>query len=179
MLKPQRSKTMCRYWVLMVLVLSLLDGAVSAQSNQQEKLDHPDGSRGIQVGAGSTTDGRRYHSAWEEVHMQKLRVQVFGIRSMATAPARIRASIIRTASAAWLWGNGSSRRARFGACTTRTGLRVGRTISLASRMVPRASTTTSPLADLRMSVLDLLSLGYRCVERVPSSKTTHLVLARS
>ena len=27
--------------------------------------------------------------------------------------------------------------------------------------------------------LDLLSLGYRCVERVPSSKTTHLVLARS
>jgi dihydrofolate reductase len=27
--------------------------------------------------------------------------------------------------------------------------------------------------------LDLLSLGYRCVERVPSTKTTHLVLARS
>lgn len=27
--------------------------------------------------------------------------------------------------------------------------------------------------------LDLLSLGYRCVDRVPSSKTTHLVLARS
>ena len=27
--------------------------------------------------------------------------------------------------------------------------------------------------------LDLLSLGYRCVERVPSPKTTHLVLARS
>ena len=29
------------------------------------------------------------------------------------------------------------------------------------------------------SGLDLLSLGYRCVERVPSAKTTHLVLARS
>ncbi len=27
--------------------------------------------------------------------------------------------------------------------------------------------------------LDLLSLGYRCVERVPSSKTTHIVLTRS
>ncbi len=27
--------------------------------------------------------------------------------------------------------------------------------------------------------LDLPSLGYRCVDRVPSSKTTHLVLARS
>lgn len=27
--------------------------------------------------------------------------------------------------------------------------------------------------------LDLASLGYRCVERVPSSKTTHLALARS
>jgi len=27
--------------------------------------------------------------------------------------------------------------------------------------------------------LDLISLGYRCVERVPSSRTTHLVLARS
>jgi len=27
--------------------------------------------------------------------------------------------------------------------------------------------------------LNLLSLGYRCVERVPSAKTTHLVLARS
>ena len=27
--------------------------------------------------------------------------------------------------------------------------------------------------------LDLIPLGYRCVERVPSSKTTHLVLARS
>jgi dihydrofolate reductase len=27
--------------------------------------------------------------------------------------------------------------------------------------------------------LDLLSLGYRCVERVPSSKTTHVVLAKS
>ncbi|MGB7436484.1 MAG: dihydrofolate reductase family protein [Candidatus Acidiferrum sp.] len=27
--------------------------------------------------------------------------------------------------------------------------------------------------------LDLLSLGYRCVNHVPSSKTTHLVLARS
>ena len=27
--------------------------------------------------------------------------------------------------------------------------------------------------------LDLLSLGYRCVDRVPSSKTTHLLLARS
>jgi hypothetical protein len=53
---------MCRYWVLMVLVLSLLDGAVSAQSNQQENLDHSDGTQGIQVGAGSTTDGRRYHS---------------------------------------------------------------------------------------------------------------------
>src|SRR5215472_1539721 len=26
--------------------------------------------------------------------------------------------------------------------------------------------------------LDLLSLGYRCVERVPSTKTTHVVLAR-
>jgi hypothetical protein len=51
-----------RYWVLMVLALSLLDGAVSAQSDQQEKLDPPDGSQGIQVGAGSTTDGRRYHS---------------------------------------------------------------------------------------------------------------------
>jgi hypothetical protein len=46
----------------MVLVLSLLDGAISAQSNQQEKLDHSDGSQGIEVGAGSTTDGRRYHS---------------------------------------------------------------------------------------------------------------------
>jgi len=53
---------MCRYWVLMVLVLSLLDGAVSAQSNQQEKLDHSDGSQGIQVGAGCMTDGNRYHS---------------------------------------------------------------------------------------------------------------------
>jgi hypothetical protein len=52
----------CRYWVLMVLVLSLLDGAVSAQSNQQEKLDPLDGSQGIQVTAGLTTDGRRYHS---------------------------------------------------------------------------------------------------------------------
>src|SRR5260370_40268011 len=62
MLKPRRSKTMRRYWVLMVLVLSLLDGAVSAQSNQQEKLDHSDGKQGIRVGAGSTTDGRRYHS---------------------------------------------------------------------------------------------------------------------
>jgi len=27
--------------------------------------------------------------------------------------------------------------------------------------------------------LDLLSLGYRCVERVPSSRTTHIVLTRS
>jgi dihydrofolate reductase len=27
--------------------------------------------------------------------------------------------------------------------------------------------------------IDLLSLGYRCFERVPSTKTTHLVLARS
>lgn len=27
--------------------------------------------------------------------------------------------------------------------------------------------------------LDLASLGYRCVERVPSAKATHLVLARS
>lgn len=27
--------------------------------------------------------------------------------------------------------------------------------------------------------LDLPSLGYRCVERVPSTKTTHVVLARS
>jgi dihydrofolate reductase len=27
--------------------------------------------------------------------------------------------------------------------------------------------------------LDLLSLGYRCVERVPSSRTTHVVLTRS
>jgi dihydrofolate reductase len=27
--------------------------------------------------------------------------------------------------------------------------------------------------------LDLPSLGYRCVERVPSAKTTHLILARS
>ena len=27
--------------------------------------------------------------------------------------------------------------------------------------------------------LDLSSLGYRCIERVPSAKTTHLVLARS
>ena len=54
---------MCRCcWVLMVLVLSLLYGTVSAQSNQQERLDHSDGSQGIQVGAGSTTDGRRYHS---------------------------------------------------------------------------------------------------------------------
>lgn len=53
---------MCRYWVLVVLALSLLDGTASAQSSQQEKLDHSDGSQGIQVGAGSTTDGRRYHS---------------------------------------------------------------------------------------------------------------------
>jgi len=52
----------CRYWVPMVLVLSLLDGAVSAQSNQREKLDPSDGSQGIQVTAGFTTDGRRYHS---------------------------------------------------------------------------------------------------------------------
>jgi hypothetical protein len=52
----------CRYWVLMVLVLSLLDGAVSAQGNQQEKLDPSDGSQETQVAAGSTTDGRRYHS---------------------------------------------------------------------------------------------------------------------
>lgn len=27
--------------------------------------------------------------------------------------------------------------------------------------------------------LDLLSLGFRCVERLPSAKTTHFVLARS
>jgi hypothetical protein len=60
--EARRSKTMCRYWVLMILVLSLLDGTVSAQNNQQEKLDPSDESQGIQVGAGSTTDGRRYHS---------------------------------------------------------------------------------------------------------------------
>ena len=53
---------MRRNWVLLVLMLSLLDGAVSAQSNQQEGLDHAEGSQGIQVGAGSTTDGKRYHS---------------------------------------------------------------------------------------------------------------------
>ena len=62
MLKPRRSKTVCRYWVLIVLVLSLLDHAVSAQSNQQEKLDHSDASQGKQVAAGSTTDGNRYQS---------------------------------------------------------------------------------------------------------------------
>jgi hypothetical protein len=52
---------MCRYWVLIVFVLSLLDGAVSAQSNQQENPTS-DGGQEIKVGAGSMTDGRRYHS---------------------------------------------------------------------------------------------------------------------
>lgn len=52
---------MCRYWVLVALGLFLLDGAISAQSNEQEKLDHSDGGQEIQVGAGRT-DGSRYHS---------------------------------------------------------------------------------------------------------------------
>jgi hypothetical protein len=57
---------MCRCWFLIVLALSLLDVAVSAQTNQQEKLDPSDGSQGIQVAAGSTTDGRKYHSDYFE-----------------------------------------------------------------------------------------------------------------
>jgi hypothetical protein len=50
----------------MVLVLSLLDVAVPAQTNQREKPNPSDGNQGIRVAAGSTTDGRKYHSDYFE-----------------------------------------------------------------------------------------------------------------
>lgn len=62
-----------------------------------------------------------------------------------------------------------------GAATVRDYLRAG--------MVDELHLAQSPVllgsGESLFTGLDLLSLGYRCVERVPSSKTTHLVLARS
>ena len=62
-----------------------------------------------------------------------------------------------------------------GAATVRAYLRAGRVDELHLAQSPVLLGSGESL----FPGLDLLSLGYRCVERVPSSKTTHLVLARS
>jgi dihydrofolate reductase len=54
---------------------------------------------------------------------------------------------------------------------------------LRARLVDEMHLAQSPVllgsGESLFTGLDLLSLGYRCVERVPSTKTTHVVLARS
>jgi len=62
-----------------------------------------------------------------------------------------------------------------GAATVRAYLREGLVDELHLAQSPVLLGSGEPL----FTGLDLLSLGYRCVERVPSSKTTHLVLTRS
>ena len=61
-----------------------------------------------------------------------------------------------------------------GAATVRAYLRAG--------LVDELHLAQSPVllgsGESLFTGLDLLSLGYHCVERVPSSKTTHVVLAR-
>src|SRR5277367_6184689 len=70
---------------------------------------------------------------------------------------------------------GKDVRVRGGAATVRAYLRAG--------LVDELHLAQSPVllgsGESLFSGLDLPSLGYRCVERVPSAKTTHLVLARS
>ena len=81
--------------------------------------------------------------------------------------------------AAWLRAkaaaNGKDVRLGGGAATVRAYLRAG--------LVDELHLAQSPVllgsGESLFSGLDLPSLGYRCVERVPSAKTTHLVLARS
>lgn len=54
---------------------------------------------------------------------------------------------------------------------------------LRARLIDELHLAQSPVllgsGESLFTSLDLPSLGYRCVERVPSAKTTHLVLARS
>ena len=81
--------------------------------------------------------------------------------------------------AAWLRAkaaaNGKDVRIGGGAATVRAYLRAG--------LIDELHLAQSPVllgsGESLFSGLDLPSLGYRCVERVPSAKTTHLVLARS
>ena len=71
--------------------------------------------------------------------------------------------------------NGKDVRLGGGVATIRAYLRAG--------LVDELHLAQSPVllgsGESLFSGLDLPSLGYRCVERVPSAKTTHLVLARS
>ncbi len=71
--------------------------------------------------------------------------------------------------------NGKDVRVGGGAATVRAYLRAGLVDELHLAQSPALLGSGESL----FSGLDLLSLGYRCVERVPSDKTTHLVLARS
>jgi len=71
--------------------------------------------------------------------------------------------------------NGKDVRLGGGVATVRAYLQAG--------LVDELHLTQSPVllgsGESLFTGLDLLSLGYRCVERVPSTKTTHVVLARS
>ena len=71
--------------------------------------------------------------------------------------------------------NGKDVRLGGGVATIRAYLRAGSVDELHLAQSPVLLGSGESL----FSGLDLLSLGYRCVERVPSAKTTHLVLARS
>jgi len=70
--------------------------------------------------------------------------------------------------------NGMDVRLGGGVATVRAYLKVG--------MVDELHLAQSPVllgsGESLFAGIDLLSLGYRCIERVPSPKTTHLVLAR-
>jgi dihydrofolate reductase len=83
----------------------------------------------------------------------------------------IEAALQRAKAAA----NGKDVRLGGGVATVRAYLQVG----LVDEMHIRQSPVLLGSGESLFTGLDLPSLGYRCVERVPSTKTTHLVLARS